>query len=241
MAQTLDCRTTTQPQLGNLKTAFDIAISIIHSPDMPAASKISQRPFTWTEVKEIVKHNELEVFARSAQTTEKYHAFKRQLSEANSTVFKHLVVNTLHWRTQEQVDLIPDAEIVVPNSGSKLFTNASDLKVVQNDFPYYFEDDVAHLCVWTKKRIESDPNSALGDLSAASRALIEKYVTKTFVDGLGVPRENLVWFRNWEALQSVREISHVHVVVKGLTAEQYESVVGGPGVPLTEEDLESLQ
>lgn len=241
MAQTLDSRTTAKPQLGGLKTAFNIAISVIHSPDMPAASKISERPFSWPEVRDIVKHNELEIFARSAQTTEKYLRFKRQLSEANTTVFKHLVVSTLQWQTEEEVANLKDADIVVPDSGSKLFTNASDLKVVQNDFPYYFEDDVAHLCVWTKKRIESDPNSALGDLSPASRAIIERYVCKTFVDGLGIPRENLVWFRNWEALQSVREISHVHVVVKGMTAEQFLSVVGGPGIPLTEADLAGLQ
>lgn len=208
---------------------------------MPAASKISQRPFKWAEVKEIIHHNELEVFARSAQTTEKYLGFKRQLNDGNTTVFKHLVVNTLHWCTKEEVALLADADIVVSDSGSELFSNAADLKVVQNDFPYYFEDDVAHLCVWTKKRIDSDPNSALGDLSPATRAHIERYVAKTFVDGLGVPRENLVWFRNWEALQSVREISHVHVVVKGLTPEQLESVVGGPGVPLTKEDLASLK
>lgn len=217
-----------------------MTVSVFHSPDMPAASKISQRPYSWQEVRSIIQHNELEMFARSAETTEKYHNFKQRLHENHTTVFKHLVVSTLKWCTEEDVAQSADADIVVPDSGSDLLTNASDLKVVQNDFPYYFEDDVTHLCVWTKKRIESDPSSALGDLSPATRARIEKYVTKTFVDGLGVARENLVWFRNWEALQSVREVSHVHVVVKGMNAKQYESVVGGPGVPLTDADLASL-
>jgi len=218
----------------SVKPFFDFPITVIQSPDMPSASKYSDRQFTWAEVQDIIKYNELEVFARLEPETEKYHAFKKLLKEQNTTVFKHLVVNSLRWRTAEQVRSLKDAEISVPASGDPLFTNASDLKIVKNDFPYYFEDDVVHLCVWSKRRIDSDPNSALGDLSSEMRELIEKYVQKTFVDWLQIPRENLVWFRNWEALQSVKEISHLHVVVKGMTSEQLEKVLGGPGVPLTE-------
>lgn len=201
---------------------------------MPSASKFSERPYTWPEVRDIIRYNSLELFARSQETTEKYHQFKKELKDNGSTVFKHLVVNSLQWRTQEQVKNVKDDDIVVPASGAGLFQNALDLKIVRNDFPYYFEDDVVHLCVWTKRRIESDPKSEIGDLSPEMRALIEKYVQKTFVEWLGVDRNDLVWFRNWDALQSVKEISHVHVVVRGMTSEQLEKVLGGPGVPLGE-------
>lgn len=224
----------TQTLISSVKPLLKFPITVIHSPDMPSASKFSERPFTWAEVRDIIKYNDLDSFARSEPETERYHAFKRELKEKETTVFKHLVVNTLQWRTQEQVKNVKDDEISVPASGDPLFTNASDLKVVKNDFPYYFEDDVVHLCVWTKRRIESDPNSALGDLSADMRALIEKYVQQTFVEWLGIAREDLVWFRNWEALQSVKEISHVHVVVKGMSEEKLHAVLGGPGVPLRE-------
>lgn len=222
----------TQVLITTAKPRFDFPITVVHSPDMPSASKFSDRVFTFDEVRDIIKHNELNSFARSKKATEKYLAFKKELKEKNTTVFKHLVVNTLKWRTAEQVQGLKDDEIAVPASGDALFTNGSDLKIVRNDFPYYFEDDVAHLCVWSKRRIDSDPNSALGDLSAEMRALIEEYVNKTFVEWLGIPREKLVWFRNWEALQSVKEISHIHVVVKGMTNEQLNQVLGGPGVPL---------
>lgn len=222
----------TETLISAVEPDFKFPITVIHSPDMPSASKFSERKFTWPEVCDLIKYNKLESFARSAPATEKYHAFKRELKEKGTTVFKHLLVNTLKWRTEEQVRGIKDDEISVPASGDPLFTNASDLKIVKNDFPYYFEDDVVHLCVWSKSRIESDPNSAVGDLSSEMRAYIERYVCNTFVEWLKIPREQLVWFRNWEALQSVKEISHIHVVVKGMTEEQLNKVLGGPGVPL---------
>lgn len=225
---------TTLGPAGGTRPTFCFPITVVHSPDMPSASKFSDRQFSWAEVQDIIKYNELEALARLESETDRYHAFKRKLKEQGTTVFKHLVVGTLQWRTEEEVRGLKDSEISVPSSGDALFTNPSDLKIVKNDFPYYFEDDVMHLCVWTKKRIDSDPNSVLGDLSVEMRALLERYVVKTFVEGLHIPRKNLVWFRNWEALQSVKEISHLHVIVKGMTPEQLKEVLGGPGVPLTD-------
>lgn len=209
-----------------------IPVTVIHSPDMPSASKVSERPYTWPEVKDIVRYNDLDAFARLGAQTESYLAFKRLLKQQNLTVFRHIVTQTLGWRRLEELEGVKDDKITVEASGDPIFTHPDDLKIVRNDFPYYFEDDVTHLCVWTKRRIESDPNSSIGDLSQETRNIIERYVDQTFVKGLGIPRENLVWFRNWEALQSVKEISHVHVVVKGMTREQVAHVLGTPGIPL---------
>lgn len=209
-----------------------IPLTVIHSPDMPSASKISERPYTWPEVRDIIRYNDLDAFARLGAQTESYLAFKRLLKQENLTVFRHIVTQTLGWRRLEELDGVKDDKITVEASGAPMFTNPDDLKIVRNDFPYYFEDDVTHLCVWTKRRIESDPESLVGDLSPETRDIIERYVEQTFVKGLGIPRENLVWFRNWEALQSVKEISHVHVVVKGMTKEQVACVLGTAGVPL---------
>lgn len=209
-----------------------IPITIINSPDMPSASKITSRPYTWSEVRDIIRYNDLELFARSEESTEKYHQFKRYLKSHNSTVVRHIVTHALQWKTPKELEGVADCDINVKESGDPLFTNASDLKIVRNDFPYHFEDDVVHLCVWTKRRIPSDPESQLGDLSKESRDLIERYVNKTFVQWLGIPREDIVWFRNWEALQSVKEISHVHVIIKGLSKEKLQMVLGSPGVPL---------
>ena len=49
------------------------------------------------------------------------------------------------------------------------------------------------------------------DLLPGSRAEIEGFVRETFVRVCG--EENVVWFRNWGELKSVRAIEHFHVLL----------------------------
>lgn len=192
------------------------------------ASKFSDHPFTWQEIQDIIENNELELFARSKSQIEKYHDFKKHLISQGTTVFKHLVANSLHWCDEAEIAGIPDSQVTIKRSDSGLFENADDLKIIHNDFPYYLEDNITHLCVWSKQPIKSDPSSALGDMSPETRAIVERYVRHKFVTQLGIPREDLVWFRNWEALQSVKEISHIHVLIRNMTPQQLEAALASP-------------
>lgn len=220
---------------------FLIPLRIVHSPDMPAASKISERAYSWEEVRHIISTNTLEAFARSLEQTERYHLFKRELKQKKTTIFKHMLQHELQWFDPSSNDgitdilIIDDKRLKVGNKSTQLFACAEDLKILPNHFPYYFEPDVRHYCVWTKLAIPSD-NSDLGDLTPETRAIIDAYVHKTFIEGLGISPDNLVWFRNWAALQSVQAISHIHVIIKGITDEQEQQILYTPGRPLTEEE-----
>jgi hypothetical protein len=66
-----------------------------------------------------------------------------------------------------------------------------------------------HLVVWTKFSFPSDPLT--DDLVPASRAEIEGFVGETFSRVCG--ERNVVWFRNWGELKSVRAIEHFHVLI----------------------------
>jgi len=66
-----------------------------------------------------------------------------------------------------------------------------------------------HLVVWTKFSFPSDPLT--DDLLPASRAEIEDFVSDTFSRVCG--EDNVVWFRNWGDLKSVRAIEHFHVLL----------------------------
>lgn len=192
------------------------------------ASKFADHPFKWQEIQKIIENNELELFARSKSQIEKYHDFKKQLISQGTTVFKHLVANSLQWCDETEISGLSDSEVTIRRSNGGLFENADDLKIIHNDFPYYLEDNITHLCVWSKQPIKSDPSSVLGDISPETRAIVEKYVCDKFVTQLGIPREDLVWFRNWEALQSVKEISHIHVLIRNMTSEQLEGALSSP-------------
>ncbi|CUM67800.1 uncharacterized protein PRCAT00005506001 [Priceomyces carsonii] len=223
-------------------------LRIIHSPLMPNPSKVRSLPFTWDETKTIVETNKLELFARSEEQTEKYAKFKAELKRNHTTIFKHLLIAELNWYDKalnngidkSDINLLDDAVIKFQPKSKHLFTEASDLKILPNHFPYYFQEGISHLCVWSKLVIENDPDSQKGDISKATRNLICKYVEKTFIEGLGIDRENVVWFRNWGALQSVKGISHIHVLVKGFTSEQLNKVLYTPGAPLTEAEYEEV-
>lgn len=224
-------------------TSEDKLIRIIRIPNMPIF-KIRENPYNWEEIKDIIGTNKLEKLARSESESERYLKFKTSVVEQNLTVYKYLLINQLKWVNEEQKQKIyelNDDDIVVTPKLTRMFTEAEDLKILRNDFPYHFEKGVTHLCIWTKFRIPSDPASPIGDISKETRAIIEKYLTKTFVEKYGIEWSNMVWFKNWESLQSVKRLSHIHVLIKGLGQEDIDDMLYGPGVPLSIEELEQLE
>lgn len=69
----------------------------------------------------------------------------------------------------------------------------------------------------------SDPVS--DDLLPEARAEIEAFVRDKFVPACG--RENVIWFRNWGALKSVRAVEHFHVMLFDPPREFVREVTGG--------------
>lgn len=54
--------------------------------------------------------------------------------------------------------------------------------------------------------------------------IIEDFVERTFTRHLG--KENVLWFKNWASIQSVRSVEHIHVLVRGASEEFLRTVVG---------------
>lgn len=101
---------------------------------------------------------------------------------------------------------------------------------MNNDWPYGFAHGITHLCVWLKTPIATDPET--GDVTPASRTLIETFVNDTFADrldgalGSGKGKDHVLWFKNWVALQSVRGVDHVHVLVRDAPARLLQQWTG---------------
>jgi hypothetical protein len=102
-------------------------------------------------------------------------------------------------------------------SGDRPFANPDDYKILYNDWPYGVQEDVAHLVVWTKFMLEED--AAADDLSLNARATIETFVQHIFCGQPGVPRGNLVWFRNWKSLKSVHALGESDVATNRTSAD----------------------
>lgn len=93
------------------------------------------------------------------------------------------------------------------------FADPSDYRVLINDWPYGFVPGITHIVVWSRTPIPTDPET--GDMTAESRKTVADFVKRYFVDTIGADGEDRVlWFKNWVALQSVRALEHIHVLVR---------------------------
>lgn len=104
------------------------------------------------------------------------------------------------------------------------FENEADYKVLLNDWPYGLEEGITHIVVWSRTLIETD--SERGDLTEESRRLLGDFVKRRFVDDLEGGEERVLWFKNWVALQSVRALEHIHVLVRGVDDDTLERWTG---------------
>jgi hypothetical protein len=84
--------------------------------------------------------------------------------------------------------------------------------VLINDWPYGFADGIVHILVWTKTRIAVD--DVRGDVTDESQKVLEDFVERFFVNELEGGWGQVMWFKNWVSLQSVRGVDHVHVLVR---------------------------
>lgn len=87
------------------------------------------------------------------------------------------------------------------------FQYDEDVKILFNDWPYGIDPDIVHLVVWTKFELEDDPDTGL--TTPESRKQIEQYVHTTF----GEKCKEVVWFKNWQSLKSVKALEHFHVML----------------------------
>ena len=98
------------------------------------------------------------------------------------------------------------------------FENPSDYRVLVNDWPYGMSDNMRHIVVWTRTTIATDDN--VGDMTPESRQVVTDFVKRYFIDKLGPGGEdNVLYFKNWVALQSVRALEHIHVIVRDVPQE----------------------
>jgi len=99
------------------------------------------------------------------------------------------------------------------------FDDPSDYRVLRNDWPYGFGPGITHIVVWSRTTIVTD--SETGDMTPESRKIVGDFVKRFFVDKLGPGAEDrVVWFKNWVALQSVRALEHIHVMVRDVEQGQ---------------------
>ncbi|KAF7544607.1 hypothetical protein G7Z17_g9815 [Cylindrodendrum hubeiense] len=170
----------------------------------------------WEDLKDIIAKNNLEVFKRKPSDLRRYIQWTSETKAKYGSITQFLLVNRL-----------PNAWGAPPFTPTSTipFEDASDYRILNNDWPYGLDPEIRHIVVWLRTSIPIDPDS--GDMTPESRAQCEAFVKRQFVDSLGPGGEDrVVWFKNWVALQSVRALEHIHVLVRNVDDDTLEQWTG---------------
>lgn len=197
-------------------------------------------PLNWYQAEDVIRNNELGKFKRSFEELTKYRQHRANLKRQGIPSINKLLADELGWVQVDKNYKIISKENLKAKS-TKLLNHSDDIKITMNRFPYHFTKDIAHLLVWTKIPISNDPKSPIGDISPQTRRTINNYITKLFVSTYGIPQENILWFRNWTELQSIKEFSHIHVLIKALSHEKIQEILQFPNYPTALEEHQSLE
>ncbi|KAF4625438.1 hypothetical protein G7Y89_g12728 [Cudoniella acicularis] len=159
---------------------------------------------TWEELRTIIQTNNLSILKRTPSDLCRYREWAAETKAKHGSLASYLLAHRLPktWGTPP----------FSPASTTPI-EDPSDYRVLLNDWLYGFSPNVRHMIVWTSTAIPTD--SGLGDMTAESRNVVKDFVRRHFVDGLGdSAEEKVVWFKNWGALQSVKGLEHIHVLVR---------------------------
>lgn len=150
--------------------------------------------------------NDLESFKRMNVDKEKYVGWKAGIEAQYGSITMYLLDDRLPkaWGRPPFSPDSPDA-----------FISPSDYYIMLNDWPYGFTPDITHMIIWTRNTIPVEAGG--GDMTPEGRNLVGSFVKKHFTDKLmgQYPDQRVLWFKNWNSLQSVNGIDHIHVLVRG--------------------------
>ncbi|KAK3394664.1 hypothetical protein B0H63DRAFT_517769 [Podospora didyma] len=191
-------------------------LSIISTPD--SAYEID----SWPAVRERVASNRLDLFQRVPSQLRRYLERTWRLKQEHGSGMAYILGHRLHW----------DAADLVSRRDAKPFTEKEDdVKILRNHWPYGIDERIVHLVVWTKFALAEDP--ATGDLTDEARGEVDGFVRRVFAGR--VADDQVIWFKNWASLKSVKSVEHFHVMVYDPDPELIKEITNND-VPLCERE-----
>ena len=149
---------------------------------------------SWEKCQELVRTNNIHHFQRSSSQLRGYLQYVHHLKKTCGSVLSYIQAERLQWEAVTPGEDVP-------------FSNPSDYKILYNDWPYFVEEGIKHLVVWTKFLLDEDPDT--GSVLPETKERIEALIKTTFCEGNTeevIPRERIVWFKNWKSLKSVHAL-----------------------------------
>jgi hypothetical protein len=176
---------------------------------------------TWSALKTIIAAQELEKLTRLPSQLRAYRDWSAKIRDKYGSTTNFLLQKRLYW----EPILGPELHFAIRNPVP--FADREDYRILRNDWPYGNEPGIVHICVWLKTPLPSRADT--GMLTEEGHAMVERFVKRTFEEGLGlVGRDQVIWFKNSTVLQSIRTIDHVHVLMRGVDDDVLKRILETP-------------
>ncbi|KAL4955228.1 hypothetical protein BDW69DRAFT_161275 [Aspergillus filifer] len=165
----------------------------------------------WEDLKDIIARGDLGILKRQPSQLRLYLSWTSKIKKEYGTITNYICVNRLHWP-------IPTESSPLQYKNLTPFADESDYKILRNDWPYGLAKGISHIVVWSRTPIPVKDDGR-GVITEESKELIEAFVRRTFVDklkesGVSDAEDRVLWFKNYTALQSVRGLEHMHVLLR---------------------------
>ena len=170
--------------------------------------------------------NNLSILKRKPSDLRRYITWTSQMKATFGSITSFVCSQRLFWRPLPSSS--PEGGPLFACSSQIPYASASDYKILPNDWPYGISPDISHLVVWSKVRIPDQKPE--GYLTPESTALVQDFVQRTFIDRLvsaQLAPDDVLWFRNWTGLQSVRGLEHIHVLVRDAPKDLLDEWIRG--------------
>ncbi|KKK12563.1 hypothetical protein ARAM_004561 [Aspergillus rambellii] len=174
----------------------------------------------WKELQAIIARNELGILKRKPSDLLRYLQWTKEIKSEYGSIINYICQRRLGWNLPETTTTNgASGPMSLAFKNPIPFADPADYKTLRNDWPYGLAPGISHLVVWSRTPIAVKDHT--GEITEESRVLIEAFVQRTFVarlaketDAFPNPNSHVLWFKNFTALQSVRGLEHVHVLLR---------------------------
>jgi Protein of unknown function (DUF3605) len=158
-------------------------------------------PLNWEELKQILTIEcDLAKLSRSVEQQKEYEIHKRDILLEWKSVTDHLICTKFPTLFEKRIDPLTNIAFSYPSLKE---VNVVAKTLVQNDFPYYIENNIEHWILWKL----CEPCTDLDIAEAKVQLISERMFSDT-----------IHWI-NPIHLKSIPEIDHVHIVGKRQISE----------------------
>lgn len=202
--------------------------------DEPIRENLASKPITWNQINNFIETKELYKLRRSKEETVKYHKHKDFLKSQNVSILDY-ILNKLDW-TESEIDQLNNLQYATNQQRLKIIFTQNDLfKATINDFPYFYDKYIIHLLIWSKVKIpiyvndttdidmfDTHSQNEFPKMNPSTKKKVENFLEKTLSKYDLKYVKDYNWFINYSNLQSVKAVSHVHLLIDCRSQEKMD-------------------